>query len=158
MHSTLQVSHIGSGGYVGTFLLFHPQYNKVDYKLRDKSYRAECCDTGFDRLCDKFMEKRIIGTCKGYIPPPDLNDRIKKKLCTDLIGAFSLSYIGTSQTELARNLDPCPCSSSQADNDHRFIRQKDLMDLCYVSVNPHLMSLPLIQVSLTQQCCYNETG
>ena len=28
--------------------------------------------------------ERVIGTCEGYVPPPDLDQRIKEKECMDV--------------------------------------------------------------------------
>ncbi len=156
LYSILQVSP--DKGYAGTFLLFHPHLNRNEYELRDKSFRDSCCEVGFDKLCNRFMERRITGSCAAYVPPPDLEQRIKKKLCTDTANVDSLLFLGTSPNELAQQLSPCPCLQLHTQEDDRFVLQSETMDLCYLSSNPITMNLPILQLTVTQQCCYHQNG
>lgn len=145
-------------GYAGTFLLFHPHFNKIEYELRDKSFRENCCTVGFDKLCQQFLKRRVTSSCIGYEPPPDLELRIKKKLCINTASTDSLLFLGTNPTKIAEKLIPCPCSQLHAKEDDRFILQSESMDFCFVSRNPITMNLPVLQLTVTQQCCYHGNG
>ena len=62
-------------------------------------------------------------------------------------------------TVLAQMLVPCPCTRRQAIMDRgRFRKQDDITQDCYVSTNPVELDLFLTKSTLTQQCCYDNSG
>ncbi len=109
-------------------------------------------------LCKKFMDKRVTGSCVGYVQPPDLDQRIRNKICEDTVNIDSLLFLGTSATEVAEKLDPCPCSRVHAEEDDRFVQQNGSMEFCFISSSQITMDLPVLQLTLAQQCCYNNNG
>ena len=54
---------------------------------------------------------------------------------------------------------PCPCTRRQAIMDRgRFRKQDDITQDCYVSTNPVEFTLIVTEGTLTQQCCYDNSG
>lgn len=59
-----------AGGYVGTFLLQHPNTEPQMYKFRDKDFRDACCDDRLGNMnCNMFFQRRIIDSCADYEAP-----------------------------------------------------------------------------------------
>lgn len=88
---------------------------------------------------------------------PELRVKVEDCLNTFDFDAGALLF-GTDPEDLAEQLEPCPCSKSQADLDHgRYTRQMGLPQ-CYVSTKPINVRLLATQITLTQQCCYDNNG
>lgn len=75
---------------------------------------------------------------------------------TDSINTFHLGI--NAAVILAAMLEPCPCTEDQASNDRgRFMQQLGLPQ-CYISTNPVEYSALTLLFTLTQQCCYDNSG
>ena len=62
--------------------------------------------------------------------------------------------------QIISEVEPCPCTSQQAENDCRFTRDNliSLNKMCFIQKIPHFRQA-IIRVEFVQQCCYNpDTG
>ena len=108
-----------------------------------KRRKRQCDDIQISELermpCDDDME-RIVGDCLRSIRMDE-----------------NVNLRGTTPEDLAKNLDPCPCTLRHALADFgRYVKLSD-SPLCFVSAVPRIIRLVAFQSSLTQVCCYNDT-
>ncbi len=51
------------------------------------------------------MDKMVTGSCVGYVQPPDLDQRIKNKICEDiLLTLTAFCFLEQVQLKLLKNL------------------------------------------------------
>ena len=86
---------------------------------------------------------------------PNARDLIHRQRCLRKYKEERRFLQGTDVDNLARQLEPCPCTLLQAILDFgRYIRQSNTA--CFISNIPVSYYVPAGQhIQLTQQCCYN---
>lgn len=89
--------------------------------------------------------------------PTEDNLRLQIENCLNAIERDQFLTFGVDDTTLINEVTPCPCHINQVNQDRgRFYRQTGIIQTCYISTRPTNFQTLVTQLTLTQQCCYDD--